>query len=58
MLDLVEKLFYRYGIQHLRYDGKMNKEERETALSIFKKAGGPKVMLIRYVILQKCCILR
>ena len=47
MLDLVEIAFSRHGIQSLRYDGKMNREARETALSIFKKAGGPKVMLIR-----------
>lgn len=49
MLDLVEKLFSRYGIRSLRYDGKMDRNSRENALSTFKKAGGPKVILIRCV---------
>ena len=49
MLDLVEKLFARYGIRSLRYDGSMDRHARETALSTFKKAGGPKVILIRCV---------
>lgn len=48
MLDLVEILFSRYGIQSLRYDGKMNREARETVLAMFRKSGGPKVILIRY----------
>ncbi|TFK47207.1 hypothetical protein OE88DRAFT_1811381 [Heliocybe sulcata] len=46
MLDLVENVFFRYGIRSLRYDGKMDRESREKALSTFKKNGGPKVMLI------------
>ena len=49
MLDLVEKLFARYDIRSLRYDGSMDRHARETALSTFKKAGGPKVILIRCV---------
>lgn len=48
MLDLIEMLFGRYGIQNLRYDGKMSREAREKSLGIFKKMGGPKVILIRY----------
>ncbi|THH13318.1 hypothetical protein EW146_g6890 [Bondarzewia mesenterica] len=46
MLDLVETLFARYGIQSLRYDGKMSRDARDRALVSFKKAGGPKVILI------------
>ncbi|EIM84514.1 uncharacterized protein STEHIDRAFT_61302 [Stereum hirsutum FP-91666 SS1] len=46
MLDLIEMLFGRYGIQNLRYDGKMSREAREKSLGIFKKMGGPKVILI------------
>ncbi|CAL1697769.1 unnamed protein product [Somion occarium] len=46
MLDLIETLFSRYGIQNLRYDGKMNREAREAVLARFRKSGGPRVMLI------------
>ncbi|KII90213.1 hypothetical protein PLICRDRAFT_53299 [Plicaturopsis crispa FD-325 SS-3] len=46
MLDLVEKLFSRNGIRSLRYDGKMDRASRDQALATFKKAGGPKVILI------------
>ncbi|KAI0070881.1 hypothetical protein K474DRAFT_1737680 [Panus rudis PR-1116 ss-1] len=46
MLDLVETLFARYGIQCLRYDGRMNREAREVTLARFRKSGGPKVILI------------
>lgn len=49
MLDLIEKLFARYGIRSLRYDGSMDRHAREVALSTFKRAGGPKVILIRCV---------
>lgn len=49
MLDLIEKLFGRYGIRSLRYDGSMDRHAREVALSTFKRAGGPKVILIRCV---------
>jgi len=49
MLDLVEKIFARHGIRSLRYDGSMDRHARENALSTFKKAGGPKVILIRSV---------
>jgi hypothetical protein len=56
MLDLVEKLFSRYGIRSLRYDGSMDRYARETALSTFKRVGGPKVILIRFVMDDKACI--
>jgi SNF2 family DNA or RNA helicase len=46
MLDLLETLLVRYGIQNLRYDGKMRSESREAALVVFRKAGGPRVILI------------
>ncbi|TDL27983.1 hypothetical protein BD410DRAFT_781917 [Rickenella mellea] len=46
MLDLIEILFERHGIQFLRYDGKMNREARDSALATFRKAGGPRVMII------------
>lgn len=46
MLDLVETLFRRYGIQSLRYDGKMDRASREKALATFKGHDGPKVILI------------
>ena len=51
MLDLVESLFTRYGVQSLRYDGSMGREAREAVLSRFRKPGGPKVILIRYTFL-------
>ena len=37
----------RYGIQFLRYDGKMRSEAREAALVAFRKIGGPKVILTK-----------
>ncbi|KZT24969.1 P-loop containing nucleoside triphosphate hydrolase protein [Neolentinus lepideus HHB14362 ss-1] len=46
MLDLVEMVFNRYGIRSLRYDGKMDRESREKALSTFKKSCRPKILLI------------
>lgn len=49
MLDLVESVFLRNGIQNLRYDGSMNREAREYTLSRFRQPGGPKVILIRFV---------
>lgn len=49
MLDLLEVLFSRHGIQSLRFDGKMDRMARDRVLSTFKKPGGPKVILIRLV---------
>jgi SNF2 family DNA or RNA helicase len=49
MLDLIEILFSRHGIRSLRFDGKMDRQQRDTVLATFKKAGGPKVILIRSV---------
>ncbi|KAI9435461.1 SNF2 family N-terminal domain-containing protein [Lactarius indigo] len=46
MLDLLETLLARHGIQNLRYDGKMRSEAREAALAGFRRIGGPKVILI------------
>ncbi|KAF8510456.1 SNF2 family N-terminal domain-containing protein [Hysterangium stoloniferum] len=46
MLDLVEDQFEQYNISSLRYDGKMGREERDEAISCFKKIGGPKIILI------------
>ncbi|KAI0282893.1 hypothetical protein BC826DRAFT_1190485 [Russula brevipes] len=46
MLDLLETLLARHGIQRLRYDGKMRTEARDTVLITFRKVGGPKVILI------------
>ncbi|KAH9985885.1 SNF2 family N-terminal domain-containing protein [Russula compacta] len=46
MLNLLETLLARHGIQNLRYDGKMRSEAREATLSVFRKAGGPRVILI------------
>jgi len=46
MLDLLETLLARYGIQNLRYDGKMRSEARDATLVAFRKAGGPRVILI------------
>jgi hypothetical protein len=47
MLNLIEILFSRYGIRSLRFDGKMDRAARDSTLATFKKAGGPKVILIR-----------
>ncbi|KAJ7468732.1 SNF2 family DNA-dependent ATPase [Mycena latifolia] len=46
MLDLIEILFSRHGIRSLRFDGKMDRAQRDAVLATFKKAGGPKVILI------------
>jgi SNF2 family DNA or RNA helicase len=55
VLDLVETLFARKGIQNLRYDGRMDKGSREIALATFKKPGGPKILLLRYAWLATGC---
>ncbi|KAF8134681.1 SNF2 family N-terminal domain-containing protein [Mycena galopus ATCC 62051] len=47
MLDLIEILFSRHGIRSLRFDGKMDRAQRDAVLATFKRAGGPKVILIR-----------
>ena len=46
MLDLVETMLARNGIQFLRYDGKMRTEARDAALVAFRKINGPRVILI------------
>ncbi|KAF8064022.1 SNF2 family DNA-dependent ATPase [Lyophyllum atratum] len=46
MLDLLDILFTRHGIQSLRFDGKMDRHQRDAVLSTFKRPGGPKVILI------------
>ncbi|KIM66386.1 hypothetical protein SCLCIDRAFT_1151111, partial [Scleroderma citrinum Foug A] len=46
MLDLVEILLSRYGIQTVRYDGKMDCSAHNKALVIFKRYDRPKVILI------------
>ncbi|KAF5376123.1 hypothetical protein D9615_007674 [Tricholomella constricta] len=46
MLDLLDILFSRHGIQSLRFDGKMDRQARDAVLSTFKRHGGPKVILI------------
>ena len=49
MLDLVESVFLRNGIQSLRYDGSMSREAREAVLQRFRQPRGPRVILIRCV---------
>ena len=51
MLDLVERLFSRYGLRCLKFDGRMNRESRDITLATFKKRGGPRIVLIRCVAL-------
>ncbi|KAJ7325554.1 SNF2 family DNA-dependent ATPase [Mycena albidolilacea] len=46
MLDLIEILFSRHGIRSLRFDGKMDRAQRDAVLATFKRPGGPKVILI------------
>ncbi|KAF7320877.1 SNF2 family DNA-dependent ATPase [Mycena chlorophos] len=46
MLNLVEIIFTRNGIRNLRFDGKMNREQRDSVLAQFKGRTGPKVILI------------
>ncbi|GLB44215.1 putative SNF2 family N-terminal domain [Lyophyllum shimeji] len=46
MLDLLGILFSRHGIQSVRFDGKMDRQTRDSVLSNFKRPGGPKVILI------------
>ena len=46
MMDLLEMLLVRYGIQNLRYDRKMQSKMHEAVLLRFRKTGGPRVILI------------
>jgi SNF2 family DNA or RNA helicase len=46
MLDLLDTLFMRQGIRSLRYDGRMNREQRDRVLREFKQPGGPKIICI------------
>lgn len=46
MLDLIENLFTRYGVQSMRYDGKMSREARDRVIVDFRKHGSPRVILI------------
>jgi hypothetical protein len=46
MMDLLEMLLVRYGIQNLWYDRKMQSKMHEVALLRFRKTGGPRVILI------------
>ncbi|KAJ3510415.1 hypothetical protein NMY22_g15987 [Coprinellus aureogranulatus] len=46
MLDLLDIVLAREGVRTLRFDGKMDRLERDRAIATFKKAGGPKIMLI------------
>jgi SNF2 family DNA or RNA helicase len=46
MMDLLETLLVRYGIQNLRYDRKIQSKTHEAALLRFRKMGGPRVILI------------
>lgn len=57
MLDLVEMLFGRYGIQSLRYDGSMDRAAREAVLVRFRQPGGPRVILIRFFLERSLSVL-
>ncbi|KAF8128525.1 P-loop containing nucleoside triphosphate hydrolase protein, partial [Mycena galopus ATCC 62051] len=46
MLDLIEILLSRHGMRSLRFDGTMDRPQRDAVLATFKRAGGPKVILI------------
>ncbi|TFK61429.1 hypothetical protein BDN72DRAFT_460900 [Pluteus cervinus] len=46
MLNLIEAVFSRHGIRTLRFDGTMNRGEREEVLSAFRQPWGAKVILI------------
>ncbi|GJJ08897.1 hypothetical protein Clacol_003117 [Clathrus columnatus] len=46
MLDLVEKLLLKDGVDCIRYDGRMSRVERDTAVAEFRKRSGPPIMLI------------
>lgn len=50
MLNLCDQIFARHGIRSLRYDGKMGQDAREYTLQQFRRPGGPKVILVRYVL--------
>ncbi|TRM63219.1 SNF2 family N-terminal domain-containing protein [Schizophyllum amplum] len=46
MLDLVDTVFSIHGITALRFDGRMDRQQRDAVLAAFKRTGGPKVILI------------
>lgn len=48
MLDLIEILFERHGIAHLRFDEKMDRAGRDDVLASFKRVGGPQAILVRF----------
>ena len=51
MLDLIEILFSRHGIRSVRFDGKMDRVARDQTIAAFKQPGGPKIILIRSVVI-------
>ncbi|KAF5325961.1 hypothetical protein D9611_000760 [Ephemerocybe angulata] len=46
MLDLLEILLTRHGVRSLRFDGKMDRKQRDHTLQAFKERTGPKIILI------------
>jgi SNF2 family DNA or RNA helicase len=48
-LLVMQMLLRREKIESLRFDGQMSRKERDDTLSRFKKQGGPRILLIRYV---------
>ncbi|KAL1746595.1 P-loop containing nucleoside triphosphate hydrolase protein [Schizophyllum fasciatum] len=46
MLDLVDTVFSIHGITALRFDGRMDRQQRDAVLAAFKRPSGPKVILI------------
>jgi len=46
VLESIETLFSHHGIRSLRFDGKMDRFERDANLATFKRVGGPKVIRI------------
>ena len=51
MLDLLEILLSRHGVRSLRFDGKMDRVARDQTIAAFKQPGGPKIILIRSVVI-------
>ncbi|KAG8906658.1 hypothetical protein FRB99_006359 [Tulasnella sp. 403] len=45
-MDLLQAALEREDIRHLRYDGKMTREDRTSVIKRFKKQGGPSVLLV------------
>lgn len=51
MIDLLDDYLRTNGVDTATYTGQMSKDERDEVLADFKRPDGPRVLIIRYVVL-------